>query len=124
VSPVIPKKKLRSANQSSRSQTTSEHRQNNDWDTDWQPGSEKGTSKSTAKSSTGERHEVIDVDAPDPAQARRSVTQPQPAPKARVSFASARTSSPKPFVTLDPDSIRRGLQEGGENSKKRDISGV
>ena len=38
--------------------------------------------------------------------------------KARVFFASAsaRTIS-KPFVPLDPASIRRGLQEGGASSK-------
>ena len=41
--------------------------------------------------------------------------------KARVSFASARTITSKPFVALDPASIRRGFQEGGASSKKEDL---
>lgn len=41
--------------------------------------------------------------------------------KARVSFASARTTTSKPFVALDPASIRRGFQEGGASSKKEDL---
>jgi hypothetical protein len=48
-----------------------------------------------------------------------NVTQLKEAPKARVSFASARTTpNITPFVPLNPASILRGFQEGGVSSKK------
>lgn len=53
---------------------------------------------------------------------KRAATQLKEVSKARVSFASARTTpNLKPFVPLDPASIRRGFQEGGANSKKEDL---
>jgi hypothetical protein len=58
---------------------------------------------------------------------KRAATQLKEVPKARVSFASARTTSttstvtPKPFIPLDEASIRRGFQEGGASTKKEDL---
>jgi hypothetical protein len=71
-------------------------------------------------------HEVIQASADADTQAktirgpkRVAVTQLKEAPRARVSFASARTiPNLKPFVPLDSASIRRGFQKGGASSKK------
>ena len=72
-----------------------------------------------------------DVDSPNPglklaeafqSRPKHAATQLKEVPKARVSFASARTTgTPKPFVPLDPASIRRGFQVGGANSKTEDL---
>jgi hypothetical protein len=55
---------------------------------------------------------------------KRATTQLKEVPRVRVAFASASASArtvPKPFVPLDPASIRRGFQEGGASSRKEDL---
>ena len=71
-------------------------------------------------------HDILDTPAeaiqgPKHAQAR-AATQLKEGPKARITFASARIApNSKPFVPLDPASIRRGFREGGASSKKEDL---
>ena len=77
-----------------------------------------GTSSSSQPEST---HVQVGIDTPAVRieVQKHAATQPKEARKARVSFASARTTSaPKPFVPLDPASIRRGFREGGVSAKK------
>ena len=72
-------------------------------------------------SSTQSSHVQVGIDTPAVRieGQKHAATQLKEARKARVSFASARTTSaPKPFVPLDPASIRRGFQEGGVSAKK------
>lgn len=78
--------------------------------------------------STGSGHEVISVDAVTVTLAEEirgpncASTQLKEIPKARVSFASARTiHNLKQFIPLDPTSICQGFQEGGASSKKEDL---
>ena len=79
------------------------------------------TSSQSAQSTYTLRPAVVDLEAIK--NPKRATTQLKVMPKARVSFASARTTIPnlKPFVLLDPASIRWGFQEGGASSKKEDL---
>jgi hypothetical protein len=91
-----------------------------------------GSVENSKSRSDGSREVItIDIDTPDvtPLEsptihpAEHAATQLKEIPKARVSFASARTSKPGPkqFVPLDPASIRRGFQEGGASLKEKDL---
>ena len=94
---------------------------------------EKSKGLSTQSSHGGNELSIDsrDVDSPNPglklaeaiqSRPKHAATQLKEVPKARVSFASARTTgTPKPFVPLDPASIRRGFQAGGANSKTEDL---
>jgi hypothetical protein len=86
----------------------------------------KGRSSQSSHGHGGNEPITVHVDTIKPAEAiqgpKRAATQLKEVPKARVSFASARTTTtPRPFVPLDSASIRRGFQEGGASSKKEDL---
>jgi hypothetical protein len=86
------------------------------------PNSHTNNIQSHRRATRSHRDELVDADIDSEATrgAKRAATQLKAVPKARVSFASARTIS-KPFIPLDPASIRRGFQEGGASSKKEDL---
>lgn len=85
----------------------------------------KSCSTST-QSSHGGHKEVINIDT-TPVEAiqgpKHAATQLKEVSnlKACVSFASACSTTPKPFIPLDPASIHWGLQEGSASSKKEDL---
>jgi hypothetical protein len=89
----------------------------------------KDRSTQSSHGHTGSGNEptiTVHIDAIKPAEAiqglKHAATQLKEVPKARVTFASARTTTtPRSFVPLDSASIRRGIQEGGASSKMEDL---
>lgn len=82
---------------------------------------ENSNGRTSSQSAQSIRLAVVDLEVIQ--NLKLAATQLKVMPKARVSFASARTTIPnlKPFVLLDPASIRRGFQEGGASTKKEDL---